>query len=99
MYNTLSDPVQLELVNAHHHMLEMQDEKISQHNLLMKAAHDKLLVAQDRAMHSSLESAQLNLNRVKAKYRKQIEIGKALAQTGSGNIPLLLPSLSSEPIE
>lgn len=76
-------------------MLESQDEKITQHNLSMKAVYDKLLVAQDKAMHTSLETAQLKLSRVEAQYKKQIEIGKALAQTGSGNVKILLPAPSS----
>lgn len=75
-------------------MLETQDEKITQHNLLMKAVYDKLLVAQDKAMHSSLESAQLKLSRVETQYKKQVEIGKALAQSGSGNVRILLPAPS-----
>lgn len=80
------------LVNARHRMLESQDEKIERHNELLQAAHQKLEVARYEAISGST-STQAKLNRATTRYDKQVEIGKALAHTGSGTVGLLLPGI------
>ncbi|KAF8160165.1 hypothetical protein BJ912DRAFT_866014 [Pholiota molesta] len=86
-----SEPCLPFLVGAHHRALENADEKIIWHNEQLKGVHEKLLNAQQEAFSNPARSVQIKLNQASLRYKKQVEFGKGLVHTGSGNVGILLP--------